>query len=187
MDFGDILNQWDKETASAYGKKRIKGDERKERELSSNSSPASPSDVSSNAPAHSSSREDGLPSVNPMDAWLRRYGVVDKDSLGGADSSTPSPAERRRKLRAQRPDASLDLHGCTREEAWIRLEAFFASAVASRLEKVVIIHGKGTHSEDDPVLGAVVRRFIERNPHAGESGFSPREAGGHGSTWVIIK
>jgi DNA-nicking Smr family endonuclease len=183
MDFGDILEQWDKETSSAYGKKRIKSDERKERDLSSRSTSNSPS----SAPARPAPREGGLPSVNPMDAWLRRHGVVDKDSLVGAESPAPSPAERRRRLRARRPDASLDLHGCTREEAWVRLEAFFASAVASRLEKVVIIHGKGTHSEDDPVLGAVVRLFIERNPHAGESGFSPREEGGHGSTWVIIK
>ena len=79
------------------------------------------------------------------------------------------------------------LHGLAREDAWLRLESFFADACRRRLEKVLIIHGKGTHSAEDPVLGPMVKLFLERNRHAGESGHSGRELGGTGSTWVILK
>jgi len=86
-----------------------------------------------------------------------------------------------------RPDAIIDLHGLSRDDAWRRLESFFADSLRRGLEKILIVHGKGTHSSDDPVLGPMVRVFLEQNPHAGESGHSSRESGGTGSTWVIIK
>jgi DNA-nicking Smr family endonuclease len=168
MDFGDILDEWDRETAKPHGKKRIAEDARRGGERTAQEPPANPR-------------------VNPMDAWLRRYGTEDKDSLSADSPARETPAERRARLRAKRCDAVIDLHGLTRDDAWIRLESFFAGAVRQGLEKVLIIHGKGTHSADDPVLGPMVRVFLERNPHSGESGHSGKEAGGTGSTWVILK
>ncbi len=122
-----------------------------------------------------------------MDVWIRRTGIVDKDAEAEQTGGDASPAERRRALRALRCEATLDLHGLTRDEAWVRLEAFFAEAVSRSLRKVLIIHGKGSHSAEDPVLSRMVRTFLERHPRAGESGYSDRASGGHGSTWVILK
>ncbi len=184
MDFGDILGEWERSTAKPYGKKRMAQESRQERQdqrdqLDRGERP--PSGTPSAKPA----REE--PRANPIDVWLRRNGVQDKDTVLGESGEPESPADRRRRLHALRPEATLDLHGLTRDDAWARLEAFFADCRRRGLSKVLIIHGKGTHSESDPVLKGVVRLFLERNPHAGESGHSTHGEGGSGSTWVILK
>lgn len=187
MDFGDILDEWDRETAKPYGKKRIAGNARRESEQPGKQRDDQTGDQTDERSAAPGKDPPANPRVNPMDAWLRRYGTEDKDSLAAESPARETPAERRARLRAKRCDAVIDLHGLTRDDAWIRLESFFAGAVRQGLEKVLIIHGKGTHSADDPVLGPMVRLFLERNPHSGESGHSGKEAGGTGSTWVILK
>jgi DNA-nicking Smr family endonuclease len=262
VNFGDILDKWDKETAKPYGKKRLKDDRDRavaesrvtnpdETEVScakpvpGSSNSATQPKASKKSVEQSASSKNGEPRANPMDVWLRRYGTEDKDSatygasraknaagslkstgLPGtprksgeqsvssknnerranpmdvwlrrygtedkdavleSESAAVSPAERRRQLRAMRSEAVLDLHGLTRDEAWYRLETFFADCVRRNLQKVLIIHGKGTHSEDDPVLAPLVKLFIEQNCHAGESGHSAKEEGGSGSTWVLLK
>lgn len=177
MNFGDILDQWDRDTAKPYGKKKVKEDERRGKTAPS----------TEEGGARSATADGEAPRANPLDVWLRRTGVVDKDAEAERSGGGVSPAERRRALRALKAEAVLDLHGLTRDEAWIRLEAFFADAVSRSLRKVLVIHGKGSHSADEPVLARTVRTFVERHPRAGESGFSDRESGGHGSTWVILK
>jgi DNA-nicking Smr family endonuclease len=95
--------------------------------------------------------------------------------------------EKRRRLRNKRPDAELDIHGKTRDEAWLVLETFFNDARSKEFEKVLIIHGKGNHSEGESVLKRVVMDFIEHCPFAGESGRGKASAGGEGATWVLLK
>lgn len=183
MDFGDILDEWDRETAKPRGKKNIKADEKKQaaREVNAGSSgDSAPS-------ADVSSRDASSQRANPMDIWLRRYGTVNKDSLLEAEEGQESKAEERRRLRAMKCEAVVDLHGLTRDEAWMRLESFFSDSVRRGLKKILIIHGKGVHSADDPILSRMVRLFLEQNPHAGESGASERASGGSGSTWVLLK
>jgi DNA-nicking Smr family endonuclease len=192
MNFGDILNEWDKETAKAYGKKKLVRDERREIASARESDPdsltgsASGSQVDSGA-TRQKRPESGGARANPMDVWLRRYGTCDKDTEMASSPEAVSPAERRRRLRVMKPEATLDLHGLTRDDAWYRLEAFFADCRRRGMQKVLIIHGKGNHSGGDPVLRQTVLRFIEQNPHAGESGSADKESGGSGSTWVILK
>lgn len=183
MDFGDILDEWEKETSKPYGKKRLADDRRREVASGDRSREGAARDNKTKV------REAGVSErrVNPMEMWLRRYGVEDKDSAAEASPEAETPAMRRKRLRAMKPDAIIDLHGLAREDAWLRLESFFADACRRGLEKVLIIHGKGTHSAEDPVLGPMVKLFLERNRHAGESGHSGRESGGTGSTWVILK
>lgn len=172
VDFGDILDSWEKETSRPYGKKRIKKDQQ--------------CNKVGDAPA--AGRDDAdLPKVHPMDAWMRRHDIVDKDAVLDGGHEPPSAAERRRKLHAMKPEAVIDLHGLTREESWSRLNAFFADCRRRGLQKVLIIHGKGTHSGDAPVLKKTVTLFLEKHPHAGESGSAAKELGGSGATWVILK
>lgn len=195
MNFGDILDEWDRETAKPYGKKKLTEDSRKERtsceqtdgdEISGGADRAIGAGAASANPACKKKAPEEQ-RANPMDVWLRRYGTVNKDSILDSSPETESPAERRRRLHAMRPEATIDLHGLTRDDAWSRLELFFADSVRRGLKKVLIIHGKGTHSAEDPVLRRMVRLFLEQNSHAGESGSSEKDSGGSGSTWVILK
>jgi DNA-nicking Smr family endonuclease len=99
-----------------------------------------------------------------------------------------SSSERRRRLLRKHPDETIDLHGLNREEAWEALDRFFENAREHRLEKLLVIHGKGNHAANNPgILKNTVRDFIERCPFAGESGYSNASLGGAGSTWVLLK
>ena len=116
--------------------------------------------------------------------WLDTNPVVDKDE--GLDIE--SPAERRRRLRRIRVQETIDLHLLKRDEAWRSLEGFFLSARQRGLEKVLIIHGKGKHSEGgEAVLKEMCHEFLEQCEYAGESGQADRTDGGSGATWVILK
>jgi len=124
-----------------------------------------------------------------LDQWDKHSGpVYDKDAELMVRSE--SSASRRRRLLRKSPDASIDLHGLTRDEAWNTLETFFNDANNRGLEKLLIIHGKGNHTVSDgqdAVLKKTVRDFIERCPFAGENGNSNGPSGGTGSTWVLLK
>lgn len=157
MNFEDILNQWERQNA-AGGKKAKTGEA-----------------VPEPAPQKKAS---------PMDIWLRRNGVYDKDAA--MEDETRSAAGYRRRLRAKKPDAEIDIHGLIRDEAWEALQDFFDTARKDGLEKLLVIHGKGNHSSGEAVLKRTVREFIERCPFAGESGQAKGGAGG-GATWVLLK
>ena len=97
--------------------------------------------------------------------------------------------ERRRRLIRKKPDAYIDLHGLTSDEAWRALEIFFEDSRNKGHEKVQIIHGKGNHLSggSEGALKFLSRRFIENCSIAGESGQNPARDGGSGATWVILK
>lgn len=165
-NFGDILDQWEAGCAKPYGKKRIKAERTKQNQ----------------EPRISEAEKKAQTNRQIMDAWLRQHGVVDKDAeLPETQRISGSNAE---KIPV---DARLDLHGMTASEAEAALEAFFAEAVYRCYRKVLIIHGKGNHSKDEPVLKGVVQKFIEQNKHAGKSGKEKAGNGGSGATWVLLK
>jgi DNA-nicking Smr family endonuclease len=180
MDFGDILDQWDRQTGKPAGKKAV-GDQRSLAELKRG-------DLRSLAGEDAAGGEAGDQSAQKVDtltAWMRINGIPDKDAE--IAEAAVSPSKRRRRLRAKKADAVLDLHGLTRDEAWIALEEFFRAGQQQELEKLLIIHGKGIHSEKDAILKRTVRDFIERCPFAGESGQGEAIDGGSGYTWVLLK
>jgi len=121
----------------------------------------------------------------PIDLRIRTRSIYDKDA--GERGRRASAQEKRRRLRNKKPDAEIDIHGKTRDEAWGALESFFGDSKARGLEKVMVIHGKGNHSTGDAVLKRVVMEFIENCPFAGESGKGKTSAGGEGVTWVLLK
>ena len=108
------------------------------------------------------------------------------DKGGGRNSSA---AQRRYRLLRKKPDARIDLHGLTSDEAWTALENFFETSRNMGFEKILIIHGKGNHLThgNEGVVKDLSRRFIEACSFAGESGYSSAREGGTGSTWVILK
>jgi DNA-nicking Smr family endonuclease len=118
-----------------------------------------------------------------MEEWLSNNKISDKDS--GTKKS--DRREDRQRLLQLNPDDILDIHGLTSEKAWILMDQFFNDAREKGLEKLRIIHGKGNRSQGEAVLKITVRKFIEKCPFAGESGYEKAKYGGTGATWVLLK
>ena len=182
MDMGDILDQWDnlkkKEKAAAREKQ----------------SQPQVSHKKANAPTREEKQsqtqfeKQKAQTVNPMEVWLRKYGTIDKDKLAEQHVERSRQQDREYALN-MRPEAYLDLHGLHQDEARMRLDSFITDCKRRGLRKVMIIHGKGIHTQGtDPVLGEVVRRFIESDYRCGTSGHPKnKNEGGTGATWIILK
>lgn len=63
-----------------------------------------------------------------------------------------------------RPQASLDLHGCRRQEALDLLEDFVDDALRRGQRMLIVIHGQGFRSQSDAVLRPLVRRWLGDHP-----------------------
>lgn len=120
--------------------------------------------------------------------WLDSHDTVDKDKIA-QNSQERNNAANRSYLLNLKPEATIDLHGLYQNEAEVRLDNFIGECKRKGLKKILIIHGKGIHSADrEPVLGELVRKFIERDPRCGTSGHPKEQSeGGSGATWVILK
>lgn len=185
MDFGDILNQWDNQQKDAARKQKESG--RSQISHKKANAPTKEEKEALRAKSDDAIFAENSKKINPMEFWLRRYGTVDKDKI--ADEQAEHIRENSRSyLVDMKVEARLDLHGLTREEAWDRLKTFVNDCQRRGVRKIMIIHGKGIHTTgSDPVLGEVVRKFIEEDEHMGLSGHPDRKYGGNGATWVILK
>jgi len=121
-----------------------------------------------------------------LDKWDRRTPQKEIFRKEEDIQEARNDSERRRLLN-KKPDAILDLHGLTQEEAWDKLEIFFRKSRAGGCEKVLLIHGKGNHSKNEGVLKDLCRKYIEYCHFAGASGRNSASGGGSGATWVLLK
>lgn len=188
MDFGDILDDWEKLSARPGGLEKAAEAERQLRDEDLRAGRkavdgAKPGKAGRGGNAHDS-----------LAAWLDSHTIDDKDARSagvGAEGDARSLQSAReaeaRRLAAKRPDASLDLHGMRAEEAEAALAAFLEASAMKGSEKVLVITGKGIHSRGEPVLGRAARRAIEASPWAGRFGTADAASGGGGALWVILK
>lgn len=184
MDFGDILSQWD----SLQNGKTVKPEGKQVSHKKANAPTKEEKEALRQGYTYEQIMEqDNKRQINPMEMWIRKYDVIDKDKI----SEEAEVAEKMTDinyLKSLRPEATLDLHNLTRDEAWDRLKVFVDSCYGKGIKKILIIHGKGNHSHgSDPVLGPMVRLFIEQDKRLGSSGHPDRNHGGNGATWVILK
>lgn len=198
MDFGDILIQWDRmqRTEKQRAKEQVKVPQVSHKMANAPTPEEKEARRQARLKAEGKLQDDiyqrqmkadSEKSINPMELWLRRYGVTDKDKAQ-EEYEKRTRMESREYLRTMKPEARIDLHGLTRDEAWPRLSGFVDSCISRGLKKILIVHGKGNHSHgSDPVLGPMVKTFIEQNPNLGSSGHPDHNQGGTGATWVIIK
>jgi DNA-nicking Smr family endonuclease len=181
MDFGDILEQWDKQQKAAV---------RKQKESGKNQVPHKKANAPT--PEEKAAARDKIPSdfdkhINPEEAWLRRYGTVDKDKIAD-EAEERAHGNSQHYLKNLPVEARLDLHGLTQEEARSRLSSFVGDCTKRGIRKVLLVHGKGLHTTgSDPVLGEVVRKFIESDKRCGMSGHPDKRMGGNGATWLVLK
>ena len=168
MDFGEILDRWERSQGKGQGDWRRGSQKKKDRKGSGKNPESSGGEFS-----------------RLFSRWLETHEVYDKDAEDPAPRGQDFAAAKRRRLLARRPDAVIDLHGLSRDQAWTALENFFETSRQRGFVKLALIHGKGNHSQGEAILKRTVREFIERCPFAGESGQGP--AGGTGVTWVLLK
>jgi DNA-nicking Smr family endonuclease len=174
VDFGDILDEWERQSRRPGGTKQ-----------------SAAQSVAQSA-KEKKPRDEKPAKPDPLTAWLAVNTVPDKDAEGETCGETGGETgaragERRRRLLGKRPDGVIDLHGLTRNQAWEALDSFFEEGRRKGFEKLLVVHGKGSHSQGESVLKRTVREYIERCPFAGESGHGAASAGGSGVTWVLLK
>ena len=184
MDFGDILQQWGQQQKQVSQQKM---QPQRSHKKANAPTPEEKEALKQGYTPEQLMQEEAKQRINPMELWLRRYGTTDKDAIAD-EYAERTKLESREYLRTMRPEARIDLHGMTRDEAWARLEQFTTDCKQRGLRKILIVHGKGNHSHgSDPVLGPMVRTFIEQRKDLGTSGHPSGNQGGTGATWVIIK
>ncbi len=184
-DFGDILKEWDEMLLKEKQKKHQPQIQKSHKKANA------PSPEEKELKRLGYSKEDLLEDSdnanNFLEAWLNNYGTVDKDKIQN-DAGENVRMHQREYLHNLRCEASIDLHGLTRDEAWARLNGFITDCKRRGLKKVMIVHGKGIHSQaGESVLAPMVRTFIEQDKRLGEFGHPDKKDGGNGSTWVIIR
>jgi DNA-nicking Smr family endonuclease len=194
MDFGNILDDWEKLSAKPGGLEKAVEAEKQLRDEDSRARRKAKACAEAGRTGSSGKGAKGQDARDSLAAWLDSHTVDDKDASSagrpegedarGAQAARETEA---RRLAAKRPEAVLDLHGMTAEEAEAALSAFFEVSVRKGLEKVLVITGKGIHSQGEPVLGKAARRAIEASPWAGRFGVADAASGGGGALWVILK
>jgi DNA-nicking Smr family endonuclease len=95
------------------------------------------------------------------------------------------------------PDLTIDLHGCSLDQAHERLDHGLARAIAHGARVILLVTGKAPHAEssrlDRPLRGIIrasVHDWIAAGPHAGRiaaiRSAHPRH-GGAGALYVILR
>lgn len=187
MDMNDILNQWDKMQSDKIKKQKESGKNQVSHKKANAPTPEEKA-AAAEKDFEAKIREENSKQINPMEMWLRRYGTIDKDKIAEEAAEIEKESDRNYLINMQ-PEARLDLHGLHQDEAEQKLNDFITECRRRGLKKVIIIHGKGNHTKGtDPVLGKLVRSFIEKDSRCGMSGHpKTKYDGGSGATWVILK
>ena len=82
----------------------------------------------------------------------------------------------------------LDLHGLTVEEASSKVEFFLRNAIHRGLSTVLVITGKGLHSDEGPVLRLATEKILNSQKELViEWGVAPRRHGGSGALVVFLR
>lgn len=87
-----------------------------------------------------------------------------------------------------RPDAELDLHGLSVDEAATKVRFFLQNAIFQGFRVVLVITGKGLHSSDRPVLREAIGKLLGELPEqVVEWAIAPRRYGGEGALVVFLR
>jgi DNA-nicking Smr family endonuclease len=116
------------------------------------------------------------------------------ERLGERSEGLAAGIDRKHLLRLRRGevpvDLRVDLHGLVAKEARRRLAAEVERAQAAGLRCVLVVHGRGLHSEGPAVLREGVAEWLSAAPLAGRvmAFASARpEDGGSGATYVLLR
>ncbi|MBI3993561.1 MAG: Smr/MutS family protein [Candidatus Lambdaproteobacteria bacterium] len=145
------------------------------------------------------------PAPAPGDAFtVFEEHAADADLMSAALGDAGSPVERKyegappppipRRRTAERtpdqPDAELDLHGKSLDQALHMVQNFLLTAFRQGLRHVLLVTGKGLNSgEGGPVLRDAVVRWLEHDGRLVVESFhwAPPLHGGSGAVWVVLR
>lgn len=94
----------------------------------------------------------------------------------------PTPKSVTKKKKKEAFDATIDLHGLTRQAAQEAVRAFLEHCSHNRFRTVLIIHGKGAG-----VLQAEVHELLEHTGQVTSFGYAQIRYGGSGATKVFLR
>ncbi len=87
-----------------------------------------------------------------------------------------------------RPEATADLHGLSADAAKRKLGRFLDQSVAARRRCVLLIHGRGLHSDNTPVLKERVIDWLARSRVSVRGFCTARPSdGGAGALYVLLE
>lgn len=134
-------------------------------------------------PAPITEEDEFLCAMGQMDAVFQ-----DEFPLEETPLATPG---RMKQLRHGRlvPEASLDLHGLSREQAREKARFFLEDSVYQGCKTVLVITGRGKGSPDGPVLRNDMESYLANEAKAWviEWGRAPARYGGEGALVVFLK
>lgn len=153
-----------------------------------------PSDDEFSTPRGSSFHADELSEEELFLHHLGRMDAVFNDSFPDSDATSPEQASARRMRQLRkgrlRPEATLDLHGCYREEARKKVRTFLESRQRQGMKTVLIITGRGLRSKSgESVLRSDVEAYLRTRAKAWvvEWGRAPKQYGGDGALVVFLR
>lgn len=123
-------------------------------------------------------------------AALGGMSAVFADEVPAAEEAPAQPRRMRQVRRGELlPEAQLDLHGLTRDQARERVRFFLDDAVYQGRRTVLIVTGRGKSSAGEPVLRAEIERYLAHDAAAwvAEWGRAPARFGGEGALVVFLK
>ena len=128
-----------------------------------------------------------------QEAFLEALGSMQKTFVDEWSEEEPvNKAVPRRMKQVERgqlkPEAELDLHGLTVEEACTKVQFFLQDTLCQGCRTVLVITGKGSHSSDGPVLRTAMERLLESQRELVlEWGLAPQRYGGRGALIVFLR
>lgn len=123
-----------------------------------------------------------------LDNWENRNHRRDQEPYDKDQAADPGLALPARPVMERAPvQDELDLHGLTQHEALNSLRTFLRESRLEGLRKVLVIHGKGLHSESGrAVLREAVRQAVGKDRNVAAWGEADRHKGGAGAVWVWL-
>lgn len=120
-----------------------------------------------------------------LEEWENR-GNRDRTAFEKDEAPPAAPTSRAEMERAP-VDDEIDLHGLRLDEATATLRHFLRESRQSGYRKVLVIHGKGLHSENQKaVLRDGVHQVLQRDKNVATWGEAGRKEGGRGASWVWL-
>ena len=81
----------------------------------------------------------------------------------------------------------VDLHGLTQSQAQNEIDRALAQLEPSRLSCLLVIHGKGLHSENGATLKHFTARYLKTRPAVKAYCAAQQRDGGNGALYVLLK
>lgn len=122
-----------------------------------------------------------------LEEWENRGGRREKVPFDKDEATLVVKAPTRVEMERAPVDDEIDLHGLRLDEATANLRYFLRESRQLGYRKVLVIHGKGLHSDNQKaVLKEGVQQVLMKDKNVAAWGEAGRKEGGRGASWVWL-